>query len=263
MEISDRIAVMGVLNVTPDSFYDGGEHNEVEDAVQRAEEMVEKGADIIDIGGESTRPGADSVPAEKERERVVPVIRELDLDVPISVDTRKPEVAEAALDAGAEIVNDVTGLEDERMRKLVADRGCDAVIMDSVNIPVEKGAEHPYDDVVGDVKARLEKKVERARKAGVGDGQIIIDPGFGFGKGYDGDREILRNIEAFTHLDYPVLLGCSRKSFFGHEFGLEKDERLEVSVAANVLAAYKGADIVRVHDVRETVRAVKVAELMQ
>ncbi|MFB6294816.1 MAG: dihydropteroate synthase [Candidatus Nanohaloarchaea archaeon] len=263
MELPDRTAVMGVLNVTPDSFYDGGRYDDVDDAVARAEQMVEQGADIVDVGGESTRPGGDPLPVEEELGRVRPVLERLDLDVPVSIDTRKPAVAEAALDLGADIVNDVTGLGDAAMRELVADRGCDAVIMDAVNIPVDPDAASPYDDVVADVKQRLQENVEQARAAGVADDQIIVDPGFGFGKGYDGDRAILQNIDAFTDLDYPVIFGCSRKSFFGHEFGLEKENRLEVSVAANVLAAYHGVNVVRVHDVKETVRALKVADMLR
>ncbi len=262
MELPERTMVMGVLNVTPDSFYDGGRYDDVEDAVARAEQMVEAGADIIDIGGESTRPGGDPLPVEEELDRVIPVLERLDLDVPVSIDTRKPAVAEAALDAGAEIVNDVTGLADEEMRALVAESGSDVVIMDSVNIPVDPDAETPYDDVVSDVKDRLQQQVGRAKEDGISDSQIIIDPGFGFGKGYDGDRALLQDIDAFTELGYPVMLGCSRKSFFGHEFDLAKEDRLEVSVAANVLAAYRGVDIVRVHDVQETVRALQVADML-
>ncbi|MDY6779958.1 MAG: dihydropteroate synthase, partial [Halobacteria archaeon] len=261
---SSGTKVMGILNVTPDSFYDGGRYNSLEDAVDRGMEIVEEGGDIVDVGGESTRPGADPVGVEEEKERVVPVVDRLsdEVEVPISVDTRHPEVAREALGAGAEIVNDVTGLENPEMRRLVADEGCRVVVMDSVDVPVDTSSEPVYDDVVDDVLRRLSERVLRARRAGVKDEQIVVDPGIGFGKGSDGDVEVLRRVNEFTSLGYPVLVGCSRKSVFGDSLDFSEEERLEPSIAANVLAASKGAGIVRVHDVEETVRAVEVADLL-
>lgn len=258
--------VMGILNVTPDSFYDGGRYDDRDDAVERAEAMVAAGADVVDVGGESTRPGADPVPVDEERKRVVPVIESIagrDLDASISVDTRNPATAAAALDAGADVVNDVTGLADPAMRRLVADRDCDVVVMDAVDVPVDPDAEPEYDDVVSDVIDRLAGRTLAARRAGVDREQITVDPGIGFGKGADGDAAVLRRIHEFRALGYPVLVGASRKSFLGPLTGLEDaEDRLEASVAAAVHAAVNGASVVRVHDVAPTVRALQVAEAL-
>ncbi|XGI84470.1 dihydropteroate synthase [Halorutilales archaeon Cl-col2-1] len=261
-EDDSETKVMGILNVTPDSFYDGGRYAAREDAVERAYEIVKEGADIIDVGGESTRPGAEPVPPEEEADRVVPVIDEIDVDVPISVDTRHPEVARRAVEAGAEIVNDVTGLDDPGMRQVVAETGCRVVVMDSVNVPVDPGTKPEYDDVVYDVIDRLSEKVIQARRSGIDDEQIILDPGIGFGKGKEGDAEVLARTDEFASLGYPVLIGCSRKSFLRGVTDLPKEERLEASLAANVVASLRGADILRVHDVKETVRAVEVADAL-
>lgn len=257
-----RTRVMGIINVTPDSFYDGGRHDTVDGAIERAHEMVEAGAELIDVGGESTRPGADPVPVEEELERVLPVVERLaeETDATISIDTRKPDVARHALDAGAEIVNDVTGLADPETRSVAAEAGCRVVVMDSVNVPVDPEAENYYDDVVQDVARRLSERVLRARSAGVDADDIIVDPGIGFGKGVDGDLELLRRADEIASLGYPVLYGCSRKSFLGEATGASKDERLAPSVAAHFHAALRGADYVRVHDVEETVRALRLAD---
>lgn len=255
--------VMGILNVTPDSFYDGGEYNQKEKAVEHAEKMVEEGADIIDVGGESTRPGADPVPVKEELERVVPVVEEIaSLDTKISIDTRKPEVAEKALKAGADIVNDVTGLEKSEMRQLVVENSCKAILMDSVNIPVDRSSFEYGENVVKEVKNRLQRKAEKAREAGISGEQIIIDPGIGFGKKPEQDAKLIANTDKIKSLGYPVMVGCSRKSFFKSILELPQEERLEPSIAANVIAAMKGADIVRVHDVEETVKAVRAAALI-
>ena len=255
--------VMGILNVTPDSFYDGGRHDAVDDAVARAYEMDEAGADIIDVGGESTRPGAQPVPVEEELERVIPVIKRISDDMTVSVDTYKPEVARSALDAGAEILNDVTGLANPETRCVAADAECRVVVMDSVNVPVEPSAENYYDDVVTDVARRLSERVLRARRAGIEAEEIIIDPGVGFGKGSEGDLELLRRADEIASLGYPVLYGCSRKSFLGKATGASKDDRLVPSVAAHFHAGMKGAEYVRVHDVEETVRALRLADSLQ
>lgn len=258
----DETSVMGILNVTPDSFYDGGEHNVVDDAVERAHEMYDAGADIIDVGGESTRPGAEPVPVEEEIERVLPVVERIVDDMTVSVDTRKPEVARRALEAGAEILNDVTGLADPEMRSVAADCDCRVVVMDSVNVPVDPSADTFYDDVVTDVSRRLSERVLRARRAGIDGDDIIIDPGVGFGKGRDGDLELLRRADEIASLGYPVLYGCSRKSFLGKATGASKDERLAPSVAAHFHAALNGVDYVRVHDVEETVLALRLADAL-
>ncbi|WP_126662198.1 dihydropteroate synthase [Haloterrigena salifodinae] len=255
----DRTAVMGILNVTPDSFHDGGEYDALEDAVARAEAMIEAGADVIDVGGESTRPGADPVPIEEEIDRVVPVVEEItDLDALVSIDTRKAAVAEAALEAGADIINDVSGLEDPEMRFVVADHDAMLVLMHSIDAPVVPGREIEYDDVVEDVIDRLSERILLAEKAGIDREDIIVDPGIGFGKSTREAFEILDRTDEFRALGCPILIGHSHKSMFEH-VGRETGERGPSTVAASAIAADRGADIVRVHDVPENVAAVRTA----
>jgi len=257
---ADGTAVMGILNVTPDSFHDGGEYDAVADAIDRAERMVEAGVDIVDVGGESTRPGADPVPVEAEIDRVVPVIEAMsDLDVWISIDTRKAAVGRAALDAGADVLNDVSGLEDPEMRLLAADRDVPVVVMHSIETPVDPDTEIEYDDVVGDVIDDLAERILLAEKAGLDREQIVVDPGLGFGKSSAESFELLGRVGEFGALGCPVLVGHSHKSLFGL-IGREGDERLQSTVAATALAAERGADIVRVHDVKENVAAVRTVE---
>ncbi len=256
----DGTAIMGILNVTPDSFHDGGEYEAHEDAIERANEMVESGADIIDIGGESTRPGADEISNEEEIERVVPVIEAIrDVDAMISVDTRKAEVARAALDAGADIVNDVSGLADPEMRFAAAEHDAPLVVMHSIDAPVVPEHEVEYDDVVEDVIAELEERVLLAEKAGLDRSQIIVDPGLGFGKRASESFELLGRTGEFHALDCPVLIGHSHKSMFAH-VGSEAGERGPATVAGTAIAAERGADIVRVHDVEANVAAVRTVE---
>jgi len=256
---SDGTAVMGILNITPDSFHDGGEYNAVDDAVARAERMVEDGADILDIGGESTRPGADPVPAAEERDRVVPVIEALaDVDVAISVDTRKAEVARAALDAGADILNDVSGLEDPEMRLVAAEYDVPVVVMHSIETPVDPDSDIHYDDVVDDVIDKLTERVLLAEKAGLDREQILVDPGIGFGKSPAEDFSLLDRLSEFRALGCPVLVGHSHKSLFSL-VGETPGDCLEATVAGTALAAERGADVVRVHDVAENAAAVNVA----
>jgi dihydropteroate synthase len=248
-------AVMGILNVTPDSFHDGGRYEAVEDAVTRAEEMVESGADIIDVGGESTRPGADEIPVADEIDRVVPVIERIaDADALVSIDTRKAEVAAAALDAGADILNDVSGLEDPEMRFVAADHDAPIVVMHSIDAPVVPEKDVHYDDVVEDVIDELEEKVLLAEKAGLDREQIIVDPGLGFGKESAESFELLGRTDEFHALECPVLVGHSHKSMFGI-IG-EDEDRTAATVAGTAIAAERGADIVRVHDVAENAAAV-------
>ncbi|WP_128477957.1 dihydropteroate synthase [Halorussus pelagicus] len=255
----DGTAVMGILNVTPDSFHDGGRYEAVEDAIARAEEMVEAGADIIDVGGESTRPGADEISVEDEIERVVPVIEAIaDLDAAISIDTRKAAVAEAALDAGADILNDVSGLEDPEMRFVAADRDVPIVVMHSIDAPVVPDRDVHYDDVVEDVIEELEEKVLLAEKAGLDREQILVDPGLGFGKESSESFELLGRTDEFHALECPVLVGHSHKSMF--DLIGEDDDRTAATVAGTAIAAERGADIVRVHDVAENVAAVNAVE---
>ncbi|WP_394739216.1 dihydropteroate synthase [Natronococcus roseus] len=256
---TDGTAVMGILNVTPDSFHDGGEFDALEDAVARAESMVEAGADVIDVGGESTRPGADPVPVETEIERVVPVLEAIgDLDALLSIDTRKAAVADAALEAGADIVNDVSGLEDPEMRFVVADHDASLIVMHSVDAPVVPDREVEYDDVVEDVIDQLRERILLAEKAGLEREDVIVDPGIGFAKSAPESFELLDRLGEFRALGCPVLFGHSHKSMFAH-IGCESGERLEPTVAASALAADRGADLVRVHDVPENVAAVRTA----
>ena len=263
---SEHTAVMGVLNVTPDSFHDGGRHEALADAVAGARRMVEAGVDVIDVGGESTRPGADPVSVDEEIDRVVPVIeavREVEAvaagDVLVSVDTRKPAVAEAALDAGADVINDVTGLEDPAMRGVVADAGCPVVVMHSVDAPVDPENDPEYGDVVADVIADLRERLARAEVAGIDRERVIVDPGIGFGKSAAESFELFGRVDEFAALGCPVLVGHSHKSLFG-AIDRDPDDREHATVAATAIAADRGADLVRVHDVAANRAAVDVVE---
>jgi dihydropteroate synthase len=250
-------AVMGILNATPDSFHDGGEYTTVEAAVEHAERMVGEGADIVDVGGESTRPGADPVPAAEERDRVVPVVERLAaLDTFVSVDTRKPSVAEAALEAGADMVNDVTGLGDATMREVVAAHDVPVVVMHSLSAPVDPQHRYGYDDVVDDVLERLTERVLLAERAGIDRSNVVVDPGLGFGKRAPESFELLDRLGEFRALGTPVMVGHSHKSMF-EAVGCGPEERLAPTVAATALATQRDADIVRVHDVAENVAAVQ------
>ncbi len=260
---SDGPTVMGILNVTPDSFHDGGEYTTLETATTRAKAMVEAGAGIIDIGGESTRPGADPISVETEIDRVVPVIEQLaETEAFISVDTRKAAVAEAALEAGADMLNDVSGLEDPDMRYVAAEHDVPIVVMDSVETPVNPDREIPYDDVVTDVLDQLSERVLLAQKAGLAREQIVVDPGIGFGKRATESFELLDRIGEFDALGCPILVGHSHKSMF-ERIGRGADERGAPTIAGTTLAADRGADIIRVHDVPENVAAVKTVVAAQ
>jgi dihydropteroate synthase len=255
----DRTAVMGILNVTPDSFHDGGEFFDADAALERAEAMIDAGADIVDVGGESTRPGAEEVPVEEEIRRIEPVVEALaDVDALLSVDTRKAAVAEAALDAGADILNDVTGLEDPEMRFLAAERDVPVIVMHSIDAPVVPGKDVTYDDVVADVIDELRERILLAEQAGVPRENVVVDPGIGFGKSKPEEFELLDRLGEFDALGCPVLFGHSHKSMFEH-VGCEAGDNLPATLAATALAADRGADVVRVHDVPENVAAVNVA----
>jgi len=263
---ADYTQVMGILNVTPDSFSDGGCYMTVEDAVARAREIDKAGADIIDVGGESTRPGAEPVPIHEELERVIPVIDQIDddpeIEASISVDTYKPDVAEAALDAGADVINDQNGLDDPEMRSLVAAQECSVVLMDAVNLPVDPKYSSDTEEIVVEVRDRLEGKVERAITDGVSSDQLILDPGIGFATGDGEDIELIARTDEIVEFGFPVLIGASRKSFTTELMDLPPSNRLAPSLAAHLVAAENGADVVRVHDVAETVHALRTAEAM-
>ncbi|MBN1518101.1 dihydropteroate synthase [Candidatus Sumerlaeota bacterium] len=260
-----RPVVMGILNVTPDSFSDGGRLNGAQEAVDAALRLLEEGADIIDIGGESTRPGAAGVSTEEELRRTIPVIERLRAarpDAPISIDTRKAEVAREALRAGACIVNDVNGLRDPKMPELLAETGAGCVIMHMLGEPGTMQREPRYDDVVGEILDFLLQRAKVAMDAGVAQDRIAIDPGIGFGKTLEHNLELIRRADVFAESGYPLLIGASRKSFIGMALGLEVDQRLEATLAANVAALLRGASIFRVHDVAAARRALDMAALL-
>lgn len=248
----ERPLVMGILNVTPDSFSDGNRFFSIEAAVQRAQEMEREGADIIDIGGESTRPNAPVVSLEEELRRVVPVIEALQgkISVPISVDTYKAGVARACCAAGAEIVNDVSGLcFDPGMAQAVAEADAGLVVMHTRGTPDEMQADTRYQDLMGEVKAYLEKSIAIAESAGIRRSRIAIDPGIGFAKSLQGNLELIRRLREFLPMGLPVLVGASRKSFIGAVTGRGSGERLFGTAAVVAVSVVNGASIVRVHDV--------------
>src|SRR3954467_7692346 len=250
--------VMGVVNVTPDSFSDGGLYLDVDAAVRHANELLELGADILDIGGESTRPGAAEVPVPVELERVIPVIDRL--QGTISVDTRKVEVAEAAIQAGARIVNDVSAFRHApEMAGLVASAGATCCLMHMLGEPQTMQDDPIYDDVVDDVKAFLEERLAFAVSEGVPEDKVWLDPGIGFGKTIDHNLELLRRLGEIVAIGRPVVVGTSRKSFLGKLTGREAPERVAGTVATNVIALERGASIFRVHDVAANVEALTVA----
>jgi len=260
--VLDRPRVMGILNVTPDSFSDGGRYLEPDAAIRRALEMVAQGADLIDIGGESTRPGSDPVPADEEWRRIRPVFEGLarTTGVPLSVDTRKPEVAARALEAGASIVNDVSGLRDPEMVRGIAGARAGAVIVHMLGEPKTMQVAPSYGDVVAEVRGFLAARIETAVLAGVPREALAVDPGIGFGKALDHNLELLAHIGDLTALGRPVVIGVSRKSFLGALFPSTSGERLSASLAAAAFAVIQGAQVVRVHDVAETVRALQVVK---
>jgi dihydropteroate synthase len=253
--------LMGVVNVTPDSFSDGGLYLDPEAAIQHGEELARAGAAILDVGGESTRPGAGEVDVDEELRRVAPVIEGLARgEATISVDTSKAAVAAAALGAGAEIVNDVTALRgDPEMAALCADRGATVVLMHMLGSPRTMQRNPEYDDVVAEVKAFLAERMEVAVAAGVAEERIWLDPGIGFGKTAMHNLELLRRLAELRELGRPLVIGTSRKSFIGKVDGSDAGERLGGTIASSVLAAAEGAEILRVHDVAEVGQAMAVA----
>jgi dihydropteroate synthase len=259
--------VMGIVNVTPDSFYDGGKRFDAQRATADALEMVDSGAEILDVGGESTRPGAEPVPLEEELRRVLPVVRGLrkNSNVPISIDTYKEAVARAALDAGADIVNDISALRfDPGMAVLVASEKVPVILMHMQGVPRTMQVEPNYRDVVREVQDFLAERIHAAKDAGIPTGRIIVDPGIGFGKTAAHNLALLKDLSSLTSLGQPLLVGISRKAFIGKILNAAgPEERLEGSLAAAVAAALNGANIVRVHDVSETYRALRVADAIR
>lgn len=249
-DLKERTYVMGILNITPDSFSDGGKFNELGKALKRVQEMIEEGADIIDIGGESTRPGFEVVEAEEEINRVVPVIKAIKekFDIPISIDTYKSETAKAAIEAGADIINDIWGFrKDKNMAKLCAEKNVPCILMHN-----RDNAE--YTDIMKDIKEDLIESINIALDAGVKRENIILDPGIGFAKSLEENLKVMNNIEKIKELGFPILLGTSRKSMIGLTLNLPKDERLEGTLATTVLGITKGCEFIRVHDIKENKR---------
>lgn len=251
--------IMGILNVTPDSFSDGGDFSNIDIAISHAKEMISEGADIIDIGGESTRPGHEYVEAQEEKARVLPVIKRLkeEINVPISVDTYKADVADAALELGVEMINDVWGLtRDKNMANVIAKHDAYVCIMHN-----QDGTKYNK-DIMESIKEFLQDSVDLALKSGIKKDKIVLDPGIGFGKTFEQNLEVLRRLDELNTLGYPVLLGTSRKSVIGGVLNVEPKERVEGTLATTVLGIRDGVDIVRVHDVKENIRAAKMADAL-
>jgi dihydropteroate synthase len=266
LELGRRTRVMGILNLTPDSFSDGGKQVRLPDALAAAHAMVEVGVDLIDVGGESTRPGARPVDAQEEGARILPTIEALKKRhaVRVSVDTRKAEVARRALDAGADMVNDVSGLRDPAMLPLLCERRAPVVIMHMRGDPATMQHDTRYADLLGTLSGFLQDRVASAVAAGLAEDLILIDPGIGFGKSAQGNLTILRELPRLAALGRPLVIGASRKSFIGQALGgLAVDERLEGSLAVAAVAVVLGAHIVRAHDVPQTLRAVRMVDAIR
>ena len=262
---SNQSLVMGILNTTPDSFSDGGRFNTVETALTQALEMHRQGAVIIDVGGESTRPGAEEVSVSDELQRVIPVIELIrqQSDVCISIDTSKPEVMSAAVSAGADIINDVNGLRAKGALEVCASLNVPVCLMHMQGEPRTMQANPLYENVVDDIKLFFEQRINMCIDAGIKRNNLILDPGFGFGKSLEHNFQLLKNLHEFQLFDLPLLVGLSRKSMLGAVLGgAPADKRLYASVAAAVLARANGASVFRVHDVQPTVEALKVCDVM-
>ena len=255
---------MGVLNVTPDSFSDGGQFNEINSAILHVDKMIKNGADIIDIGGESTKPGSEPVSANEESKRIVPVIKSIKneyKDVLISVDTYKSSVAKKAIEAGADFVNDISGLTfDDEMVSLLAQRNIPVVIMHINGKPKTMQKNILYSDLVSDIKRFFNKQCNHAINSGIKESNIMIDPGIGFGKTFDHNFTLLKRLKEFEDLGFPILIGPSRKAFIGDVLNLPSNERVEGTIATIVAGILNGANIIRVHDVKEIKRATIITE---
>lgn len=258
-DVKHHTYVMGILNVTPDSFSDGGRFNRVESALKHAEEMVAQGADLLDVGGESTRPGHVQISDGEEIDRTAAVIERLkaEFDVPVSIDTYKGSVAREALKAGADLINDIWGLKyDSELAKVIAESGAACCLM-------HNRREAVYQDFMADMKQDLKETLKLAQEAGIAADRIILDPGVGFGKTYEHNLEVIDRLDELKELGYPILLGASRKSVIGLTLHLPVEQRLEGTLVTTVYAVMKGCAFVRVHDIEENVRAVKMAEAIR
>ena len=263
LPLHKRTLIMGVLNLTPDSFFDAGRYYDPDEAIVRAQEMVEQGADIIDIGGESTRPGAEPVQEEIELARILPVIRRLvgEIEIPLSVDTYKSGVASRALREGAAMINDISGFHfDPQMPQVIAEFQVPVVVMHTAGKPKTMQQQACYQELINDIIAYLEGGVQVGLAAGISPDKFIIDPGLGFGKTRANNLRILRELPRFQLLDKPIMIGASRKSFIGEVLDLPLEERLEGSLAAAAVAIFNGANIIRTHDVKETRRVAMMVD---
>ncbi|MEW6067587.1 MAG: dihydropteroate synthase [Nitrospirota bacterium] len=267
LDFSEKTYIMGILNVTPDSFSDGGLYFDKSTAVRRAIEMVEEGADIIDIGGESTRPGSEPVTIEEELRRTIPVIEEIvkEINIPISIDTYKADVAKRAIDAGASIINDISGLRfDPMMPDIASEYKVPIVIMHIKGTPRHMQKSPYYEALIPEIMDYLREGIRLALESGIPEDKIIIDPGIGFGKTFEHNLEIINRLGEFTFLEKPLLIGVSRKAFIGRILGdVPVTERLEGTAAAAAIAIMNGANIVRIHNVKEMVRVAKVTDAIK
>lgn len=255
--------IMGILNITPDSFSDGGKYFEKEKAIERGIEMEEEGAHVIDVGGESSRPGSESISEEEERKRVIPVIKELRKKVKclISIDTCKSKIAEEAIENGADILNDISGLRfDPRMVELVKRKGVPVVIMHMKGTPKTMQIAPFYKNVIQEIKDFFRERLDYIVKNDINPETVILDPGIGFGKRQEDNEKIIANLDKFQELNRPILLGVSRKSFIGNILNLPPEQRLEGSISSGIIGVLRGAHILRVHDVKEFLKAVRVAD---
>lgn len=256
-QVSKAVYIMGILNVTPDSFSDGGKYTEMDKALFHVEEMIKEGAHIIDVGGETTKPGCGyNLPVEEEIERVVPVIEKIKsrFDIPISLDTYHSKTAEAGIAAGADMINDIWGLKfDPEMAGVIAKAGVACCL-------VHNRKEAEYNDLLNDIAENFAESIHLAEQAGIANDKIILDPGIGFGKTREQNLKIIKGLGEFHMFGYPLLMGASRKSVIGDTLALPVEERLEGTLATSVIAVMKGCSIIRVHDVKENVRAIKMTE---
>jgi len=262
-DVKNKCYIMGILNLTPDSFYDGGKYTFADAALFRVERMVEQGVDILDIGGESTRPGATVVSEEEEMERVIPVLERIksSFDVPVSLDTYKPNVAKAGIDVGVDMINDIWGLKlYPEMAEVIAKAGVPCCLMHNRK---ETAESHIYHDTMTEVIAELRESIELAKKAGISEDNIIVDPGLGFAKSYEENIAVMSELKRLHELEKPILFGASRKSFIGLALDVEPQERLEGTLATTAIAVENDCSFVRVHDVKENVRVVKMLETVK
>ena len=260
------ILVMGILNLTPDSFSDGGNYQSVDEAINRAKEMVKEGAHIIDIGAESTNPNSKFVDEKEELERLLPVITRLvkEIEVPISIDTYKASVAKACIEAGADIINDITGFKgDKEMARVVAENNLPCILMHMRGTPQNIHIETKYDDIIKEVSNELQECIDIALKAGVKKENIILDPGIGFNKSVDENIKLIDKLSELKKLGYPILMAASRKRFVGEILNASVNERVEGNLAVSVISAREGAHIIRVHEVKETVKGLKIVNYIK